>query len=132
LTAEYLSDKTIGVLANARSESGHVCPMGAIRRERVDQSGIKYHASHRDLRSALENGQVEIIGSYWGKEDREKYPEWKYLKIGDIDNGDYWYLLDKKEFNDDLCQAVVETLGSIAGKSKEKYWKEITLLDCGL
>jgi len=130
LNSKYLTGKTIGLLADPFSESGHKYPKNAIARNIKKENLPKFeskYSSHATLRKALNDNEVDLIASYWGKKQQEKYPHWKLLKIADVPKGDTWFLEVDINLPMVVC-ATTEALESMAKKAYNTYWKNIIIL----
>lgn len=129
LDGSYLSGKSLGLLTNRRSESGYKYPMKIIEDSVSEEQRPTFksnYAKHGDLRRGLQNGEVDLIASYWNDDDRRKYPGWQSLKIANVPKGDIWYLdLDNK--NPDIACNITTALMNNAKNQSEAYWENISI-----
>jgi hypothetical protein len=127
LEGSYLSGKSLGLIADPFSESGNKYPKNImyknIKKEELPNFKSIY-ASHAALRDALMKGEVNLIGSYWGKAQRDKYPLGKFLKIADVPRGRTWFFGLDGHKSEVLC-LLAEALKNNAKKRKNEYWKNI-------
>lgn len=132
LDGSYLSGKSLGLIADVSSESGHKYPIKALKNIRKESLPIikSIYAGHDDLRHALQKGEVDLIGSYWNDAQHKEHPGWYSLKIADIPKGDTWFLELDDHQSDIVCK-VSEALKNIAENQSEEYWKNIIdLTEC--
>lgn len=129
LDINYWNKKKLGLLRNPRSRSGHVAPLVMLREHGVGNEifSIERFESHLGLREALQQGHVDIIGSYWGNEDIEKYGDLPRTKTYQ-QTPSSWYLLE----NDRVIQcAVWYSLKDVSLNSSSKYFSELKSdIDC--
>lgn len=133
LEASYLHEKSIGLIADPFSESGHRYPkdviLRSIKKESLPNFVSKY-ATHSDLRKGLLKGEVDLIASYWDKIRREDYPQWQVLRIAYIPKGQTWFY-NLKDHILGLACVITEALKNNASKRTDDYWKNIiTLSEC--
>ena len=133
LEASYLHEKSIGLIADPFSESGHRYPkdviLSSIKKESLPNFVSKY-ATHSDLRKGLLKGEVDLIASYWDKIRREDYPQWQVLRIATVPKGQTWFY-NLKDHNLGLACLITEALKNQASKRTDDYWKNIiTLSEC--
>lgn len=135
LTANYLKGKTIGLIRNFASRSGYRVPVGAIR-EKIDikEIKIKSYESHLNLRRALEQREVDMIGSYWSEADKTNHPSWHTLEIKKIPEGLNWFLSNSLFANKDLPCALLKNLLDTAQKIEDPYFAALhvdPVMKCG-
>lgn len=128
----YMSGKSLGLLADPSSESGHRYIKSCINKKINKMNFPRFVSkfpSHIYLRKALLKGEVDIISSYWTEDLHIKYPEWKATKIGDVPNGrrPTWFFEMDNHPKAVVC-AITEALVSYAKTIKKKYWRDIRLL----
>lgn len=131
---ERLDSLTIGLLSIAKSRSGYLSPMAYLKDQGYDTQGlnIKKFSSHAALRLALDNGEVDVIGSYWSKDDEERWPQFTTLSIASSVSGYKWYL-HPRLFNTELHCKLQETLFAFAQANDDSYFSDLELLNrCSL
>lgn len=121
LNAAYLTGKTIGLLQNINSRSGYRVPINLISKI-IDPKDltIKRYGSHDELRKALENSEVDLIGSFWGEKDIKERASWYALEIIKIPNGMSWFLTERFFDNQEVRCEIINHLVFLARKIKEK------------
>lgn len=94
LEKEYLLGKTIGLLDYPSSRSGHIVPKTVLQRLSLSDNNvdIAYYSSHQELRRALLAGEVDIISSYWAKDDESRLSKNYITPLMLQVSGLQWYL----------------------------------------
>ncbi|MCD2452398.1 hypothetical protein GO003_018590 [Methylicorpusculum oleiharenae] len=121
LNAAYLMGKTLGLLQNINSRSGYRVPINLISKI-IDpkELTIKRYGSHEELRKALENSEVDLIGSFWGENDIKGRPSWHALEIIKIPNGMSWFLTKRLFDNQEVRCEIINHLEFLARKNKKE------------
>lgn len=129
LEKSYLLDKKIGLLDYPTSRSGNMLPKQILTNLglSVDRMNIVYARSHGELRNLLLNGDVDIISSYWQREDNTNFSINYRTAIADSVSGSAWYLKLTNE-NSDLVCASQDLLRSIAQQQQLTYYKNLKLV----
>ena len=130
LEKEYLLGKRIGLLDYPSSRSGHIVPKTILQNLGLSENNVEivYFNSHKDLRSALIAGEVDIISSYWAQEDEEILSKNYTTPLLKSVSGMQWFLKMQTQNTDLLCamQAVVK---DIAMSHSRPYYKTLVLID---
>jgi len=132
LTATYLEGKRLGLLDNPTSMSGHLVPRSALHEAGIEEQilMIRYYKAHSELRTALLNKEVDLIGSYWNEDDKKLFNIANRLEIKSDIGGSKWYLSPKLIDTPAHC-AIVRILKKRADESKNAYFKKIQITrDC--
>lgn len=126
VSKEYLIDKTIGLVDYPTSRSAHMIPKQVFNRLglSLDKLKLVYASSHSNLRNMLESGEVDIISSYWGEEDKDRFYQRYTTQISDDIIGASWYLKMTGK-NDQLFCAVQEALLGLGKQNDTPYFKKI-------
>lgn len=129
LTREFIGKRILGLLNDQNSRSGYRIPLDALQRSGLDirEVHFKRYSSHQDLRDALARKEVDLIGTYWDERDRNSFPEWKTLGIGDADRGLSWYVDVSVWQNKEIRCALAEALSNQAKQSNDSYFGEIRI-----
>ena len=131
LEDSYFKGKRLGLLARPVSESGHKLPKKVIMKKVSKESLPKFiakYSSHNQLRVALANDEIDLIGSYWSKNNRKKYPTWRTLKIARVAKGSTWFLDGHDKITKNIECAIAKSLKKLAKQNKNKYWKNISIM----
>lgn len=125
---QYLWGKRLGLLDYPSSRSGHMVPkrMLADLEMTVDDLEIVYANSHYALRDLLSSGQVDIISSYWQREDEERFSANYRTPIESNVSGSKWYLKMETE-NTDLFCAVQRSLRDLADSTPSNYYSKLAV-----
>lgn len=125
LSLEYLAGKRVGVIGSAFSESGNRALRLWLNQAGIDLSSVNLVEleSHASLRAALEDGSVDLIGSFWTDADRAKMARGKALKIG-VAPGLAW-LMKKEHVGSPIHCLVTKSLVEIAGQSRHEYFSDL-------
>ena len=128
LEKEYLLGKRIGLLDYPSSRSGHIIPKTILQDLGLTDAtvDITYYSTHKELRSKLLAGDVDIISSYWAEEDGENFSENYIAPLMDSVSGMQWYLKMQTR-NTDLYCAVQNIVHEIAMSHPRPYYKTIIL-----
>jgi len=123
ITNRYFYEKKVGLLVHPRSFSGRIEPMNSLRNAGINLNLMEfsYYNSHQELRSALLNNKVDVIGSYWSKEDESILNSKGRLLLNKSVDPSTWYLTSVDE--DTEC-AVVETIKKL-GSSESGYFSNL-------
>jgi len=123
LTNRYFYEKKVGLLKNPRSYSGRVEPMNSLRRAGINLNLIQfsYYNSHQELRGALLNNKVDVIGSFWSKEDKSLLNSKGKLLLNRSVDPSTWYLTSVD--GDTEC-AVVEAINKVSS-SQSGYFSNL-------
>ena len=126
VSKEYFIDKTIGLMDYPTSRSAHIIPKQVFKRLglSLDKLSLVYGNSHSHLRDMLEAGEVDIIASYWGEEDKNRFYARYTTAISDDIAGASWYLRMAAS-NDELFCAVQNALLGIGKQDNTPYFKQI-------
>lgn len=131
LNKAYFLDKRIGLLDYPTSRSGHILPKQAFKQLDIDLDAldIVYASTHTSLRDKLAKGEVDIISSYWRKDDQVRFSNNYIVPIGGEIVGSRWFLKMNDENIDLACelQSVISALArshsSSYFKSLQQYWQ---------
>lgn len=128
LEKEYLLGKTIGLLDYPSSRSGHIVPKTVLQRLSLSDNNvdIAYYSSHQELRRALLAGEVDIISSYWAKDDESRLSKNYITPLMLQVSGLQWYLKMQTQ-NTDLFCAMQTVIHDIAMAHPRPYYKNIEL-----
>lgn len=126
LTKEYLLGKRIGILDYPSSRSGHIVPKTRLKALGLNANNIdlRYYNSHAELRRALWAGDVDIISSYWDKNDGNKLSKSYITALEDSVSGMRWYLKMQTR-NTDLRCAVQSAIKMMSANQSKKYYQQI-------
>jgi len=124
LTNKYFDKKKVGLLVHPRSFSGRIEPMNSLRSAGINLNFIEfsYYNSHQELRSALLNNKVDVIGSFWSKEDESNLKSKGRLLLQKSVDPSTWYLTSVD--GDTEC-AVVEAIKKL-GSSESGYFSNLS------
>ena len=105
LDKAYLLDKSIGLINYPTSRSGHIIPKQLLSDLGLSlkRLNIVYASSHSQLRQLLAEGKVDIISSYWQKEDELRFSSNYRTAVASPVSGSSWYLKLSEQNNDLLC-----------------------------
>ena len=126
---DYLLDKTIGLINYPTSRSGHVIPkqvLGELGLS-LNRLNIVYASSHSQLRKLLASGKVDIISSYWQKEDLTQFSDNYRTQISSAVSGSSWYLKLQQQNNDLLCASQL-ILQRFSEQQELSYYKNLDLI----
>ncbi|WP_032095513.1 MULTISPECIES: PhnD/SsuA/transferrin family substrate-binding protein [unclassified Alteromonas] len=128
LEKEYLLGKRIGLLDYPSSRSGHIVPKTVLKRLGLSDTNVNivYYSSHQELRRALLAGEVDIISSYWAKDDEEILSKNYTAPLLQQVSGMRWYLKMQTQ-NTDLFCAMQSVIHDIAMAHPRPYYKNIVL-----
>lgn len=128
LTKEYFLDKKIALLNYPTSRSGHIIPIQVFSELglSLDKLNITYASSHQALRNLLHAGEVDIISSYWQKEDNALFSDNYRLPIASPVNGSSWYLKLNNNNDDLLCAAQI-MLKYLSENQSKPYYRNLIL-----
>lgn len=129
LNKAYFLDKRIALLNYPTSRSGHIIPIQKLNDLglTLDKLDIVYARSHSELRNLLHAGDVDIIASYWQKEDEQLFSDNYKVAISSPVSGSSWYLKLNND-NDDLLCASQIMLKYLSNQQNQKYYQNLTLL----
>lgn len=131
LNKAYFLDKRIGLLDYPTSRSGHILPKQVFKQLDIDLDvlDIVYASSHTSLRDKLAQGEVDLIASYWRKDDQARFSENYIAPISGEITGSRWFLKMNDENTDLACdlQSIISDIarkqGSSYFKSLQEYWQ---------
>ena len=123
LDVNYWNKKKVGLIRDPGSRSGHITPLGMLRKSGIGDEVYKvtWFESHFDLRMALKDGDVDLIGSYWGEDDIEDYGDLPRMQISK-QTPSSWYLLENEKI---VKCAVWHSLKEVASNSSIKYFSDL-------
>lgn len=129
LSKEYLLGKRIGILDYPSSRSGHIVPKTVLKSLGINDDNISlvHFNSHKDLRSALLAGDVDIIASYWGKGDETLLSKNYITALHEGVSGMRWYLKMQTR-NTDLRCAAQQVIKALSGSHSRAYYQSVELL----
>ncbi|MEG3766038.1 PhnD/SsuA/transferrin family substrate-binding protein [Alteromonas sp. 14N.309.X.WAT.G.H12] len=130
LSKEYLLGKRIGILDYPSSRSGHIVPKTVLKSLGLNENNIKlqYYNSHQELRRVLLAGEVDMIASYWDKNDSNILSKSYITALENGVSGTRWYLKMPTR-NTDLRCAVQQVVVSMSASQTNKYYQQIELKD---
>jgi len=121
--AESFTELQIGLLRGEKSRSGYLEPLARLQQLGLSLKDlrVKFFASHADLRRALMNGEVDVIGSYWNEELQQKFPQ-AIAHYGGGVSGTAWYVQTNFLSTDIACefQDLILAMGRM---SDAEYWR---------
>lgn len=125
VSKEYLLDKRIGLLDYPTSRSGHIIPKSVFQNLGMNESAMAlyYFNSHRELRNKLEQGEVDIIASYWSESDETRFSASYSTKIEETVSGVRWYLRHA-ERNPDLRCALSRIIVEAGKIHDSSYYRQ--------
>ncbi|WP_252736345.1 PhnD/SsuA/transferrin family substrate-binding protein [Aestuariibacter sp. A3R04] len=128
LTKEYLLGKRIGILDYPSSRSGHIVPKTRLKALGLNTNNIHlhYYNSHGELRRALLAGDVDIISSYWDKNDGKKLSRSYITALEESVSGMRWYLKMQTR-NTDLRCAVQSAIQTMSANQTKKYYQQVQI-----
>ncbi|MBU2883874.1 PhnD/SsuA/transferrin family substrate-binding protein [Psychrosphaera sp. B3R10] len=129
LTKNYFLDKRIALLNYPTSRSGHIIPVQiftelGLSLEKLD---IVYARSHKEMRTLLYSGDVDIISSYWQAEDEALFSTNYRIPISSPVSGSSWYIKLTNR-NDDLLCASQSMLLQLSTGQSQNYYKSLNLI----
>jgi len=126
---DYLLDKTIGLINYPTSRSGHIIPKQVLSELglSLNKLNIVYASSHSQLRNLLASGKVDIISSYWQKEDLNQFSANYRTPISSSVSGSSWYLKLTEQNNDLLCASQL-ILQRFSQQQEISYYKNLDLI----
>jgi phosphonate transport system substrate-binding protein len=130
MSLEYLSQKKIGLLDKFSSQSGHIIPKKSFREAHIEEKllSIVYKKSHSQLRNALENGEVDIISSYWNPRfDNQRFNKDYLLELKSGITPTQWYLDEELLYSPVHC-VLLNGIKAIAKQSKNQYFNKLVVL----
>lgn len=133
LTKEYLLGKRIGILDYPSSRSGHIVPKTVLKSLDLNDNNVElhYYSSHQELRRGLLAGEVDIISSYWDKNDGESLSKSYITPLEDSVSGMRWYLKMQTR-NTDLKCAVQDIIREVSASQTKKYYQQVEIKEpCG-
>ena len=121
--AKSFAELQIGLLKGEKSRSGYLEPLTRLRQLglRLKDLRVKYFASHNDLRTALMNGEVDVIGSYWNDELQQRFPQ-AIAHFGGGVSGTAWYAQTNFLSTNVACE-FQELILAMGRTSDAKYWR---------
>ncbi|MBT79945.1 MAG: hypothetical protein CL587_06075 [Alteromonadaceae bacterium] len=128
LSKEYLLGKRIGILDYPSSRSGHIVPKKILKTLDLNPNNVElhYYSSHKEMRRALLSGEVDIISSYWDKNDGEILSRTYITPLENSVKGMRWYLKMQTR-NTDLKCAVQNVIQAISAAQNKKYYQQVEL-----
>ena len=128
LTKEYLLGKRIGILDYPSSRSGHIVPKTILKSLGLNENNVElhYYNSHQELRRMLLAGEVDIISSYWDKNDAETLSKSYITALESSVSGMRWFLKMQTR-NTDLRCAVQTVIHHISQEQTKKYYQQVEL-----
>jgi hypothetical protein len=131
LNKAYFLDKKIGLLDYPISRSGHILPKKAFKNLDIDLDAldIVYASSHSELRDMLASGDIDLISSYWRKDDQKRFSNNYTTPISGEIIGSRWFLKMNDENTDLACelQSVISQIVRLENSSYfdqlENYWQ---------
>lgn len=129
LDADILAQLRIGLLSSPVSMSGRVMPEVALRQSGVDVRAlnIRMFRRHEDMRDALLDGQVDLIGTYWNEQtDPERFGSLPRRAIGGA-QGRSWYM-ERSLLDTALHCRVVEALEAAAAEQADPYFRALEVV----
>ncbi len=129
ITKEYLLGKHLGLVDYPTSRSGHIIPIRMLKSLNLspDNMRITYANSHSELRHLLTSGQVDIISSYWQKNDESILLKNYITPIDETIKGSKWYMKMETK-NIDLYCAVQQVLLELAHQQSHSYFSQLQLV----
>ena len=126
LEKEYLIDKRIGLLDYPSSRSGYILPRTLFKQLNINVNNldITQASSHQALRKLLAEGKVDLIASYWKKEDMNRFLENYITPIGGNVSGSRWYFKMETQ-NTALVCAVSNIIREHAKNQTSPYYKDV-------
>lgn len=135
LTATHLSSRTLGLLDNPNSVSGHQVPRQAIRNAGIDERllDIRYYETHGDLYAALIAGELDVIATGLALPDHHESEQPHFiLPIQEGLKSPRWYLRPPLVDTPLHCH-VVSILEEISANSDVIFEQGIEIVrDCRL
>ena len=133
LSRRSLVGRKVGLLASTKSRSGRLVPESALRDVGVllGDLVVTHALSHAELRSLLMTDKVDFIASFWSYEDRENFPEWKVLPIGEELPGSGWFI-HGRHLGDVYSCAAQRVLQQMSDAAENRYFQSLRLVadDC--
>ena len=128
LSKEYLLGKRIGILDYPSSRSGHIVPKTVLKSLDLNDNNVSlhYYSSHKELRRGLLSGEVDIISSYWDKNDAETLSKSYITALESSVSGMRWYLKMQTR-NTDLKCAVQNIIKEVAATQTKKYYQQVDI-----
>ncbi|NVK25561.1 MAG: PhnD/SsuA/transferrin family substrate-binding protein [Gammaproteobacteria bacterium] len=130
LSKQYLLDKTIALVNYPTSRSGHILPKLLFTELglSLDKLDIIYTQSHQHSRQQLIAGEVDLIASYWSKEDNSDLSEdYKTPLHSEVDSTRWFLKLDKN--NTVLKCQTQRLLKQFSNQQTSSYYKNINILN---
>lgn len=130
VTMSYLKGKRIGLIKSDKSLSGHIIPIGAMKDAgiNVGELNVTYVASHNELKNMLEEGELDVIASYWSPDRFTEEQEIEKLIIDPNIEGTKWYLLSRWANSDQGC-LIERALKAMASGSENAHLKKLILIE---
>lgn len=130
LSNMYFLDKIIGLVKHPSSLSGNRYPIKALYEAGVDlkKLDIRYYESHSELRNALMNKEVHVIGSYFNQElDSNRFPSAYSLELDYMIDGPTWYLKTSL-LNTSVGCLINEYIKKMAKTNPSSYFKQLKIV----
>jgi hypothetical protein len=127
LNKEYLIDKRIGLLDFPNSLSGYILPRQLFKKLNIKVNNLELvqASSHNDLRNLLAEGKVDLIASYWKKEDMDRFLQNYITAISENVAGSRWYFKMETQ-NTALMCAIENIIKEHANTQSSLYYKDVT------
>jgi ABC-type phosphate/phosphonate transport system substrate-binding protein len=126
---QYLWGKTLGLLDHPSSRSGHIIPKKMLKDlGLLSDQGIQitYANTHKELRSLLASGKVDVISSFWQEEDKLIFSKNYITRLQDNVSGSKWYL-KMDTHNTDLACSIQGMLLQLSAQMDSEYYHQITI-----
>lgn len=127
LTKEYFKGKKMGLVNKSYSLSGYQKPYLKILELELEPKTIIKYSSHTDLRKALENQEVDLIGSFCDYKEASGRP---YVEVSGVLSGTTWFVSNKVNIPNFKLD-MKEKICGWAKSSKPKYFKDLKLIPEG-
>lgn len=128
LDADTLGQLRIGLLSSPISMSGRVMPEVALRQSGIDVRAlnIRMFRRHEEMRQALLDAEVDLIGTYWNERtDPERFGSFPRRAIGGT-QGRNWYM-ERGLLDTALHCRVVEALEMAAAEQTDPYFQALEI-----
>jgi phosphonate transport system substrate-binding protein len=126
---QYLWGKKLGLLDHPSSRSGHIIPKKMLKDlGLLSDQGIQitYANTHKELRSLLASGKVDVISSFWQEEDKLIFSKNYITRLQDNVSGSKWYL-KMDTHNTDLACSIQGMLLQLSAQMDSEYYHQITI-----
>lgn len=135
LDKAYFLDKRIGLLDYPTSRSGHILPKQVFKTLDIDLDAldIVYASTHTALRDKLARGEIDLISSYWRKDDQKRFSNNYITPISGEIIGSRWFLKMNDENTDLACELqsvislIAKSQSSSYFESLQNYWQCVSL-----